>query len=295
MGTNWSALIVDPPAEVEREIAGVLDMVITQMSHWEPGSELSRFNAAPLNSWQRIGPEFAVVLRVALDIAARSGRAFDPAMGTSVDLWGFGPPGPCDALPTAPEIAAAHAASGYDAIELDSLLLRLRRTRAARLDLSGIAKGFAVDAVAKRLRAIGCRDFLVEIGGELLGTGIQPDGQPWWVDVEAPPGLSLSPLRVALHSLAIATSGDYRRANAAGAHTLDPRTGHPATGDIASVTVLHPTCMHADAWATALTVLGVKEALALADAEGLATQIVVRHNGSAVEHFSAALQAMLEE
>lgn len=294
MGTSWSAKIVEPPAGVERAIETVLAQVVAQMSHWTPDSQLGRFNAAPPGGWHRLDPAFAEVLAAALDIATRSGGAFDPALGAAVDLWGFGPPGPRAAMPDAAQIAAAHAACGHDALDLDPLLLRLRRARPVRLDLSGIAKGHAVDAVAARLHALGCRDFLVEIGGELTGAGIQPDGQPWWVDVEAPPGLVAAPLRVALHGLAIATSGDYRRVAAQGSHTIDPRTGRPLANGVASVSVLHTSCMHADAWASALTVLGPDAGMALARRENLAARMIVRASGGARELLSAAMGALLD-
>lgn len=273
MGTTWSAKIVSPPRDVQREIEGVLATIIAQMSHWEPTSELSRINNAPPNIWHRIGPEFAQVMTIALDIAEKSGGAFDPAMGVAVDLWGFGPPGPRMGLPSEAEIEAARALCGYDAIDFDPLLLRLRLTRPVRLDLSGIAKGYAVDAVAARLKAKGCLDFLVEIGGELVGEGIQPDGQPWWVDVEVPPGVDAEPLRIALHGTAVATSGDYRRNfvedDTTYAHTIDPRTGRPVSNGVASTTVLNRNCAQADAWASALAVMGSKEEVALATGECL--------------------------
>lgn len=291
MGTRWSAQIVAPPPAVEAAIADVLAHLIAQMSHWEPASQLSRINAATPGGWHGIAPEFAAVMGVALDVAARSDGAFDPAMGALVDLWGFGPPGPRGDLPGDAEIDAARVAVGLGAIELDAPLLRLRRVRPARLDLSGIAKGYAVDAVAARLRGMGCADFLVEIGGELVGAGIQPDGQPWWVDVEPPPGVVLPPLRIALHGIAVATSGDYRRVGAQGSHSIDPRTGRPITHGTASVTVVHADCCHADAWASALTVLDPEAAMALAEREGLAVQLVVRGWG---EWLSGALRAMLD-
>lgn len=280
MGTTWSAKIVAPPPGVQTAIEGVLATIIAQMSHWEPTSQLSRINDSPPGIWHRIGPEFAQVMTIALDIAKRSQGAFDPAMGVAVDLWGFGPPGPRVGLPSEAEIEAARALCGYDAIDFDPLLLRLRLTRPVRLDLSGIAKGYAVDAVAARLRALGCLDFLVEIGGELLGEGIQPDGQPWWVDVETPPGLDAEPLRIALHGMAVATSGDYRRNFVEGGttytHTIDSRTGRPATSGVASVAVLHCDCAQADAWASALTVASACERMVLAERYGLAAHILLR-------------------
>ncbi|WP_066660988.1 FAD:protein FMN transferase [Sphingomonas sp. CCH9-H8] len=283
--------MVAPPPGVHDAIQGVLAQIIAQMSHWEPASQLSRINAAAPGGWHGIAPEFVSVMIVALDIAARSDGAFDPAMGALVDLWGFGPPGPRADVPKESAIDAARAAIGLGAIELDPLLLRLRRVRPARLDLSAIAKGYAVDAVAARLRAMGCTDFLVEIGGELVGAGIQPDGQPWWVDVEPPPGVALAPLRIALHGIAVATSGDYRRFGAQGSHSIDPRTGRPIAHGTASVTVIHAECCHADAWASALTVLEPEAAMALAEREDLAVQLVVRGKG---ERLSGALRAMLD-
>ncbi|MEG3180912.1 FAD:protein FMN transferase [Sphingomonas sp. LT1P40] len=297
MGTSWSAKIVDPPRGIAAEIATVLDTVITQMSQWESASQLSRINATTPGSWHPIAPEFAHVMTAALDIADRSNGAFDPAMGVPANLWGFGPSGPRSDTPTEAEITAAHTASGRDALDFDPLLLRLRRTRAVRLDLSGIAKGYAVDTVAARLRALGCADFLVEIGGELVGAGIQPDGQPWWVDLETPPGTAFAPLRIALHGIAVATSGDYARAFEADgtryAHTIDPRTGRPITNHVVSVTVIHNQCMHADAWASALTVLGPDEGMALAEREGLAAHMLVRKAGQPRELLSLALLGML--
>ncbi|PJI87992.1 FAD:protein FMN transferase [Sphingomonas koreensis] len=294
MGTTWSAKIVAPPTGVQSAIEAVLATIIAQMSHWEPTSELSRINNSPPGTWHRIGPEFAQVMTTALDVAKRSNGAFDPAMGVAVDLWGFGPPGPRVGLPSEAEIEAARALCGYDAIDFDPLLLRLRLTRPVRLDLSGIAKGYAVDAVAARLKAMGCLDFLVEIGGELLGEGIQPDGQPWWVDVEAPPSLSIVPLRIALHGLAVATSGDYRRAFVAGgtayAHTIDPHTARPVVNGTASVTVLHRDRAQADAWASALTVLGPAAGMALAERKGLAAHMLT-HDGN--DRLSPALLTML--
>jgi thiamine biosynthesis lipoprotein len=290
MGTSWSLHIAGLPGRaaemIEPAVCAVLDRIVAQMSQWEPDSELSRFNRAPPGSWRSLPPEFAEVLAAALDVAARSGGAFDPAMGDLVDGWGFGPSGSRVDLPEPPVAGPRHVA-------FDPLLLRARRGDGASLDFSGIAKGYAVDAVAERLLALGFEDFLIEIGGELRGSGIKPDGQPWWVDVEQPPGVQVVPIRVALHGLAVATSGDYRRHFVRNgrryAHTLDPRTGAPLDNQVASTTVLHPQCMLADAWATALTVLG-PEGLAIAEREGLAVHMVVRGGG---EYLSSRLEAML--
>lgn len=291
MGTSWSARIVG--GADAGGIQAVLDGVVAEMSHWEPGSDLSRFNRATPGEWQSLPPAFSHVLAAALTVAEASDGAFDPAMGALADLWGFGPSGPREGIPGDEAIAEALARSGRATIEHDPRLLSARRTVRSQLDFSGIAKGYGVDAVAEHLLARGCADFLIEVGGELRGAGVKPDGQPWWVDLEAPPGAAAAPVRVALHGLSVATSGDYRRffehRGHRYAHTLDPRTGVPLANGVVSVSVLHAECMMADAWATALTVLG-PEGMALAEREGLAAQMLTREG----ELLSPALRAMLD-
>lgn len=294
MGTTWTVEAVEPPENLVAEVEAVLSIVIAQMSHWEPTSALSAFNRTPPGEWHALPPELSNVLSAGLAVAAASDGAFDPAMGALADLWGFGPSGP----QPIPDDKAVLSLARESRIEHDALLLRARRFGTAALDLSGIAKGYAVDAVAARLRALDVVDFLAEIGGEFVGSGIRPDGQPWWVDLEPVPGAAIEEIRVALHDLAVATSGDYRRYFAADgrryAHTLDPRTGRPSENGVASVTVLHRECMWADAWATALTVLGPEEGLALAEREGLAMHMIVREGQGVRELLSPELQQMLD-
>jgi thiamine biosynthesis lipoprotein len=293
MGTGWSLRIVSPPPAVAQGVQAALDRVVAQMSQWEEDSDISRFNRARPGQWRMLPPEFSAVLQAALDVAQASDGAFDPAMGALVDLWGFGPGRRPAAAPADAVTAAILAERGH--VEFDATGLRARRVGQARLDFSGIAKGFGVDQAAEWLLAQGVRHFLLEVGGELRGHGLRPDGQPWWVDVEQPPGLEGAlPMRVALHELAIATSGDYRRwLDADGrrfSHTLDPRTGRPVENGLRSVTVLHRSCMLADAWATALSVAGAEAGLALAEAQGLAACLV----GGDGEHMSTAWRAMLD-
>jgi thiamine biosynthesis lipoprotein len=292
MGTGWNLLAVSPPADAGAGIQAALDRIVAQMSQWEPESDISRFNRAAPGRWHLLPPEFVTVLQAALDVALASGGAFDPALGALTDLWGFGPAPAPVAAPGEDVIAGLLADRGT--VELDARGLRARRNGGARLDFSGIAKGFGVDQAAEWLLARGARHFLVEVGGELRGEGLKPDGQPWWVDIEIPPGMTIAPLRIALHGLAIATTGDYRRWLDAGGrrhgHTLDPRSGRPVHSGVRSVTVLHADCMLADAWATALAVLGPGEGLELAERHGLAAHMIA---GDA-EHMSPVFAAMLD-
>ncbi|MDX3910418.1 MAG: FAD:protein FMN transferase [Sphingobium sp.] len=290
MGTSWSASIVAPPEGSDRAIRVVLDSVIASMSNWEAESAISRFNQMPVGQWMDLPDDLLFVLSAGLDIAARSRGAFDPAIGRLVDHWGFGPP------PWGPSSSPRHDGQSWRAIEVAER--RARRMADVALDLSGIAKGYAVDAVADRLRAMGCRHFLIEIGGELRGEGVRPDGQPFWVDLESPPGLAALPvMRIALCGLSVATSGDYRRFREEDgrrlSHSIDPAINSPIDNGVASVSVLHSSAMLADAWATAFGVLGPLAGMQLAAREGLAVLMIVREGDGAREYMTPALSAML--
>ncbi|MGV7120974.1 FAD:protein FMN transferase [Sphingopyxis sp. 550A] len=284
MGTSWSLHAVSALPDLAAGVEAAFGRVIRQMSQWEPDSDLSRFNRAPAGAWREIPAEFAHVVAAALEIAGASDGAFDPGLGAITEGWGFGSRGPVDCVPRDQPVADRR-------VELKNS--RIRRGEGAELDLSGIAKGYGVDLAAEWLLGQGVRHFLLELGGELRGEGIRPDGQPWWVDVEMPPTTSIPPWRIALHDLSVATSGNYRRGFVADgrhySHSFDPMTGRPIVSTVSSVTVLHRNCMMADGWATALTVLGPEKAIALADAQGLAASMVAGDR----EHVSREWRAML--
>jgi thiamine biosynthesis lipoprotein len=307
MGTTWSVKLVAArglhPAEIRGGIEARLDRVVAQMSTWEPDSDLSRFNRAPAGSWYRLRDECLTVLAYALEVAGDTGGAYDPTVGPLVDLWGFGPAQRQHTRPPADAIAAARARTGWAQLTLDVRGRRMRQPGGVSVDLSSIAKGFAVDQVAAHLRRLGVTSYLVEIGGELRGYGAKPDGTPWWVALERPPdspheGSRPGDMIVALHDLSVATSGDYRRFFEDGgrsySHTIDPRTGCPVDHGLASVTVLHPECMIADALATALTVLGPAAGLAYARRRGLAALFIERGPRGIEERMTPRFAAMLE-
>jgi thiamine biosynthesis lipoprotein len=292
MGTDWTARMMLPPAfapglDVGLALQRELDEIVAQMSHWDGGSLLSRYNRAPSGSWHALPPQFFAVMDFALSVHEDSGGAYDPAAGSLVNLWGFGPTGRYDQAgfyAPAPEVVAAVLAQRQGRRpRLDREARSLYQPGGAILDLSSVAKGYAVDCLALRLEALGVRHYLVEVGGELRGAGVKLDGQPWWVELEGVPDAAGSPVLqsvVALHGLAVATSGDYRRyyhhAHRRASHTLDPRTGYPIANGVASVTVLATTCMAADALSTALTVMGVEAGLPFADERGVAARFLLR-------------------
>lgn len=301
MGTTWSVRLVAPPTANAAALIAMaqraLDGVVRQMSPWEPLSDLSRYNRAAAGTWTTLPPAFAQVLRRALEIAEQTHGAFDPSLGALVDLWGFGPRPFSGAPPQADDVAKAGDAAGWRRLVLDGD--HLFQPGGLRLDLNGIAKGFAVDQVAAALDRAGARSYLVEVGGELRGTGAKPDGSPWWVELERPPAANDDPRTlVALHGLSVATSGDYRRFfehdGRRYAHTLDPATAAPVAHATVSVTVLHAECMRADAYATALTVMAPDAALAFAADHGLAALILTQGPTGLEERLSPALAAMLD-
>ncbi|WP_237288484.1 FAD:protein FMN transferase [Variovorax sp. PAMC 28711] len=279
MGTTWSVRFGNPQMigldAVRASAAHALDRVIAQMSHWRADSDLSRYNQAAAGSVHALAPEFTAVLRCAVQWAEASDGALDPTVGPLVALWGFGP----DAVASAhaPDLRALHlarAAGGWRQLRFNAAAATLEQPGGLTLDFSGIAKGFAVDHVVDSLKALGLVDLLVEVGGELRGVGHRPGGTPWTVQVAAPDDSVGASPPIALTDLAIATSGDrWHQRESAGrrwSHTIDPRTGEPVAHGLASVSVLHAECMHADALATVLTVLGPTKGLPFANAHGVA-------------------------
>ncbi len=316
MGTTWSARVALPAgagaadqgrvlqAGLQRE----LDLVVAHMSHWEPDSDLGRFNRAGACTWHVLPDAFFEVLRYALDVARDTGGACDPCAGALVNRWGFGPAGRHDEAgfvpPGAREVAALRGAMAGSTVELDIPRRRAFQPGGVQLDLSAVAKGYAVDRLAHYLEGQGLPHYLVEAGGELRGAGLKPDGQPWWVALEQPLAARCGAgapgeIAVALHGLAVATSGDYRKYFMQDAtrrpHTIDPRTGMPIDNGVASVTVVHERAMAADAWSTALTVLGPEQGLALAERKRLAARFLLRDGEGLREIQSSRFQKMLED
>ena len=310
MGTTWSVRLVAPPglerSVIQSAIEGELSGIIALFSHWDPRSELSRLNAAPPGFWA-VSEPFWNLLNAAMDLADETNGAVDPTLGALVDLWGFGPPGPRPlngfgtghTTPFEEEIAAARALSGWGILRFNREARAVQQLGGVKLDLSGIAKGHAVDRVSDRLTALGATHHLVEIGGELRGAGVKPDGMPWWAELQQAPGAPGPRIVAALFDLACATSGDWvRNFEVYGqrfSHTIDGRTGRPVENGVASVTVLADTAMYADAMATALTVMGPEEGPAFAEALSIAAAFVMRAEAGMTEIISPAFAAMLSE
>lgn len=292
MGTRWSVTLdadgaVDLAA-LHDDLAGAVAQVDAQMSPWKPDSDLMRLNRAPVDEWVPLADEILEVLDTALQVQRLSGGAFHPCAGDLVDAWGFG------AVREAPDAQAIREArqSALQAtspgLSLDRSAGRARKHSQLKLDLCGIAKGYAVDRMVQVLRRHGVRHALAALDGELRAVGAQVNGAPWSVAVESPePGRRAAHGVLSLEDVAVATSGDYRRSIDVGgahlAHTMDMRRGAPVNNGVASVTVLASTCMLADAWATALLVAGMDEGLAMAQRMGIDVLFLVRRAGGWME------------
>ncbi len=305
MGTRWTAkLVAEPQADLHRlhdGIQALLDRVVAQMSSWEADSVLSRYNRSAAGTWFELPAEFAEVMRCALQVAALTNGAYDPSIGPVVDLWGFGPAGPVHAAPPPGQQRDAHARVGWRRLSMAESPARLLQPGDVALDLSAIAKGYGADLALAYLRAQGITAALVEVGGELSGYGRKPDGRPWQVLIQADPDEAYDdaqpPPILDLDQRAIATSGDYwHRFEDEGqsySHTLDPRTGRPVLQAPCAVTVVAADAMHADAWATAMTVLGQDAGLQLAESLDLAVRFATRGTTATTVAMSSAFARLL--
>jgi thiamine biosynthesis lipoprotein len=286
MGTTYAVKFYDidgdmDAGELQSRVDGLLERINGQMSTWRPDSELSRFNNSRDSEWFPVSSETAHVVETAAAVSELSDGAFDVTVGPLVNLWGFGPEGSDAGPPSDQRISATMERVGFRQVEVRGSPAALRKHNPeVYVDLSAIAKGFAVDEVVRLLGERRIRSYLVEIGGELRARGSKPDGSPWKIAIEQPlPGERSIQAVIALRDNAIATSGDYRnyveKDGKRYSHTVNPRSGRPIDHELASVSVIAGSAMRADALATAIMVMGPEEGYRLALREGLAVQLIV--------------------
>lgn len=259
MGTRYSIIAyAEPSMDVQalgRQLHEAISEVDAVMSNWKPSSDISRLNRAPIDQWVELPESLIHVLGTALTIEAQSNGAFDIGIGAAVGAWGFGP-----LANQAPGVAGPRSIT-RQVLELDKIGQRARKHGPLSLDLSGIAKGYGVDRLGEVLKSKGLTQWLASIDGEVRAGGPKPDGTPWAVGLERPlvGKRDLSGV-IEMTEMAVATSGTYRHCREVDgtmiSHTIDPATGAPIQARHVSVTVLAPTCMEADAWATAILVDG---------------------------------------
>lgn len=288
MGTTYSVTLVevldnkDSLLKLEVGVLAELNKVNNSMSTWKKDSNLSKFNRLKAGEFMHMPKDVINLISIAKDIGAKSNNNYDITVGALVDLWGFGVKGTRSKPPNSDEIAIALKSVGIEKLIIDNKNYRLKKTVAnLEVDLSSIAKGFAVDKVSEYLISQGIENFLVEIGGELRASGTKAGGSPWRVGIEKPlKDGKLEPQKIInLENFSIATSGNYKNYFKYGdkyyGHTLDPKTGKSATHNLLSVSVLAKKCALADAWATALMVNGEHKAIEIAERENLIAYFMV--------------------
>lgn len=295
MGTTWSVQLADDPREnLQAVIQKELNIVNVKMSTYQPDSEVSRFNRHDTQSFN-ISSDTALVIQTALDLHQKSLQAFDITIGPVVNAWGFGFP-PSLKTPTEESLETLKQSIGSDKLTLHNTTLT-KSNPDTKIDLSAIAKGYAVDAVSNALVQSGYQNFLVEVGGEIYTRGTK-SGNPWLVGIEQPKeNQGAIQLVLPLQDAALATSGDYRNYKEKNgvrySHTIDPRTLKPIAHNLASISVIAPTVMEADGWATALNVLGEEEALRLAEKYDLGLYMLLREEDGTFRSRSNAYFAEL--
>ena len=269
-------------SQIQASVESVLADINQKMSTYISDSELSRFNQAPVNKPFPLSSETLEVLQISQDVYRQSGGAFDPTVGPLVNLWGFGPDKIDAQIPSPDHIKSALSQVGADAIRLGkgSAQKELPRT----IDLSAVAKGYAVDRVADMLEQQGIHSYMVEVGGEIRVGKAKLSGESWQIAIEEPVLLDRIARKVlSITEVSVATSGDYRnyfeKDGKRYSHTIDPTTGFPIQHRLASVTVIHSSSAYADALATALTVLGPEKGFILAQELNLAVYMLVKREG----------------
>lgn len=286
MGTTYNVTAIGEDLDGDALGAAIearLAAVNGKMSNWDPKSEVSVFSASSETAPVPVSAEFATVIKAANEVHDKSGGTFDVTLGPLIELWGFGPRKPEDPIPSDADIDAALTGVGQSALlTLDEAAGTLTKSASkVGINLSAIAKGYGVDAVARELEEFGVADYMVEIGGDLVTSGKNDKGEAWRIGIEKPePGAQTVQLVVPVSDFGLATSGDYRnyfeQDGVRYSHILDPVTGRPVTHRTTSVTVIAENAMMADAWATAMLVLGLEDGLKLAEEHKLAVFFIER-------------------
>ncbi|MEM7073963.1 MAG: FAD:protein FMN transferase [Pseudomonadota bacterium] len=306
MGTTFSIVAIDrtgamDPAAVRTAVELTLKEVNAAMSNWDPESEVSRFNDSGTHP-VAISPELAEIMQTANAVHVASQGAFDVTLGPLIALWGFGHDTPDGRVPDLEDIKQAQSIIGQsDVLKLTRMPDTLQKSdERVSVHLAAIAKGYGIDRIAGTLQDLGLRDYMVEIGGDLVTAGLNDRDTFWRIGIERPdPTDKRVEDVIPISDQGMATSGDYRnyfeQDGVRYAHILDATTGHPITHTTASVTVLADSAMLADAWATALLALGAERGLPVAEKNNLAVFFIVRDTRILETSFSTIASSRFEE
>lgn len=303
MGTVYNLTIVTQKpvdrAALQAEVDSVLDDVNRRMSTWLPDSEVSRFNDSPPRRWFPISADIVKLIELAATWHNWSGGAYDLTVGPLIDLWGFGADDMAR-IPVPAEITEAMRMVGQGKLKTRLNPPALYKSVQLRINLSSVAKGYAVDLVVEALQERGIKNYLVEIGGDMRLLGHNASGQPWRVGIERPErsGSGGAMAFVALSQGAVATSGDYRNFVVEDgryySHVIDARTGYPVQSRLAAVTVFEEQAAQADGLVTMLQLMGEERGFKLAEAKNIAALFVLRDETGYVERATSHLKMTIE-
>lgn len=311
MGTNYHIVVVPKDTtikinkkQLQIQVMQTLEELESQMSTYREDSDLMRFNRGAINQWLTVEAHTFKVAVLSKQFYELSNGHFDAAMGSLVELWGFGASEVSMAkLPNAKRLQNAHRLSGSQFLEIHKNKMALKKIRAIQLDFSAIAKGYAVDRLAELMDSYAIQHYLIELGGELSVKGSNKRDNAWHIGIVQPKSSALESNNVhrSLYlskAISLATSGDYQNYiiidGERFSHTINPTTGMPIKHDLASVTVLHSSAAAADAWATALNVMGSKRGIAFANEHNLAALFLQRnqHDQELVTYVSTVFQEL---
>lgn len=290
MGTQYNITIVLEEGQLlpleANELQQKIDLWLQQfnqiMSTYIPDSELMQLNDAPIETQVSLSKPLFEVLEISGRIHHASGGSFDATVGPLVNLWGFGPQASIETRPAQHLIDEQLAKIGQHKLVLQPEGPSATKKDQLFIDLSAVAKGYGADVIAARFEEIGVVNYLIEVGGEIRVNGRSALQRPWRLGVEQPSLLHSGDSRQTINVSrgGVATSGDYRnyfeQDGVRYSHTINPRTGAPVTHALASVTVIADTAAEADAWATALSVIGPADALVVANNNNLAVYLIVK-------------------
>jgi thiamine biosynthesis lipoprotein len=296
MGTVYSVTFpsefMENKVELETGINSILDNINQKMSTYIGDSELSIINQSTNAEWITISEELFQVIQSAQAISEQTNGAFDITIGAIVNLWGFGSTNALQTIPDPAELDNVLKVSGYKNIQLNAATSSIKKSNTKiKLDLSGIAKGYAVDRITMYLNQHGIDNYLVEIGGEVKAKGLNSMAQPWRIGIEKPLTTTREIQRIiSLNNMAMATSGDYRNFfNHEGirySHTIDPAKGWPIIYSDISVTVLNKSSMIADALATAIMVMGPEHGFNYAKSQNIPALFIITKDDQLKEFFT---------
>lgn len=306
MGTTYSVKYINvgssstslTSAQMQAQIDSLLVDINQLMSTYISDSELSQLNASPANIPFPISPATEYVLKEAVKLNSLSDGMLDITVGPLVNLWGFGPNKRPNKMPSEDQLAEILTYVGVDKFSLQNNMV-IKSHSNVYIDLSTIAKGYAVDEIANLLSDKGLSNYLVEIGGEMRLAGTKLNQEKWLVAIEKPLADARSVQQIiSIGDNAIATSGDYRNYfeedGVRYSHLINPKTGYPIKHNLVAVTVVASQCLEADGLATALIVMGSEQGIKLAEKHDIAALFITKEGEQFVEYQSSEFRRLVE-